>query len=190
MNRCMRQTGLLLCCMLGLATAAQAREKTTSGQRVYGWIEKGVVMPAQAVVKMKLDTGALTSSMHARDIELYTIHGDDDGVRFTLELEDERSGKLVKKRMDLEVERYLKVRGAGGQDRRPVVNLDICIGDHVFQEQFSLRDRSNMIYPVLLGRRVLQKIGLVDSGATFLTEPECGVRRSWWKKKTAGGDGR
>lgn len=180
----MRGIVLLLCCVLGLAPALQAREKTTSGQRVYGWVEKGVVMPAQALVKMKLDTGALTSSIHAEDIEIYNIHGEDDGVRFTLELEDRLSGKLVKKRMDLEVERYLKVRGAGGQDRRPVVNLDICIGDHVFQEQFSLRDRGDMIYPVLLGRRVLQKIGLVDSGATFLTEPECGPRRSWWRKKT------
>ncbi len=180
----MRGIGLLLCCVLGLVTAVQAREKTTSGQRVYGWVEKGVVMPAQALVKMKLDTGALTSSMHAEDIEIYNIRGEDDGVRFTLELEDRLSGKLVKKRMDLEVERYLKVRGAGGQDRRPVVNLDICIGDHVFREQFSLRDRGDMIYPVLLGRRVLTKIGLVDSGATFLTEPECGARRSWWKKKT------
>lgn len=177
-SRSMCRIALLLGCILGLATTLEAREKTTRGQRVYGWVEKGMVMPVQAMVKMKLDTGALTSSMDAEDIEIYKIGEDEDGVRFTLEFEDSATGKVVKKRMDLEVERYLKVRGAGGHDRRPVVKLDICIGNHVFREQFSLRDRGDMLYPVLLGRRVLTRLGLVDSGSTFLTEPECEIQQA------------
>ena len=168
---------LAMCALAALAATAptlQASEKTSSGQRVYGWVEKGVVMPVGALVKIKLDTGALTSSMHAEDIEVYKLKDrKGDGVRFTLELEDKDSGEMVQRPMDLEVERYLVVRGAGGEDRRPVVKLELCIGDRSYNEQFSLRDRGNMLYPVLVGRRTLSKLGLVDSSATFLTQPEC-----------------
>ncbi|MFA5494448.1 MAG: RimK/LysX family protein [Porticoccaceae bacterium] len=175
----------LFCCLsaLSLLTAtAHAKEETTTGERVYGWVEKGIVMPLGAIVKMKLDTGALTSSMHADDIEIYTIDADEHGVRFTLELEDQHSGKMIKRRMDLEVERYIIVRGAGGEDRRPVVKLPLCIGDRVYTEQFSLRNRNNMNYPVLLGRRTLQDLGLVNSKATFLTKPECEIPAKRAKK--------
>ncbi len=165
----------LLIAVLVCPPMAYASEKTTSGQRVFGWVEKGIVMPVGALVKMKLDTGALTSSMHAEDIEIYDIPDGGDGVRFTLELEDKDSGEVVERRMDMEVERYLIVTGAGGEDRRPVVKMDLCIGDHIYHEQFSLRDRGNMNYPVLIGRRTLRELGLVDSDATFRSEPECEV---------------
>lgn len=170
----MIRTALLLL-LISTATTLHAREKTTEGERVYGWVEKGIVMPTGALVKIKLDTGALTSSMHAEDVEIYDLPGGQDGVRFTLELEDKETGKVIERRMDLEVERYLVVRGAGGEDRRPVVKLELCIGNRVLKEQFSLRDRDNMLYPVLIGRRTLKDLGLVDSHATFLTEPECPV---------------
>lgn len=169
----MRNLFLLFCLLPGLIQPLQASEKTTRGERVFGWVEKGIVMPVGALVKMKLDTGALTSSMHAEDIEVYDIPDGGDGVSFTLELEDKLTGEIVQRRMDLEVERYLVVRGAGGEDRRPVVKLPLCIGDRVYLEQFSLRNRGNMLYPVLIGRRTLKDLGLVDSKSTFLTRPEC-----------------
>jgi hypothetical protein len=178
---------LILLLALSIPTAGTyGKEKTTSGERVYGWVEKAIVMPVGAKVKIKLDTGALTSSMHAENIEIYSIGGGEDGVRFTLELEDKETGKLVKRKMDLDVERYLVVRGAGGEDRRPVVKLELCIGNKVFKEQFSLRDRGNMNYPVLIGRRMLQELGLVDSKATFLTEPECKVEEAILEGKASG----
>lgn len=171
----MKNLRTLLLAVLACVPMTHASEKMTSGQRVFGWVEKGVVMPVGALVKMKLDTGALTSSMHAEDIETYDIPDGGDGVRFTLELEDKDSGERLERRMDLEVERYLVVRGAGGEDRRPVVKMELCIGDHIYHEQFSLRNREEMIYPVLIGRRTLRDLGLVDARATFVTEPECEV---------------
>jgi len=75
--------------------------------------------------------------------------------------------------MDLPVERYLIVRGAGGEEQRPVVKLSLCIGERVYEEQFSLRNRDDMLYPVLIGRRTLRDMGLVDSSDTFLSTPRC-----------------
>ena len=43
----------------------------------------------------------------------------------------------------------------------------------IYEEQFSLRDRGDMIYPMLLGRRTIKHLGLIDVSETFLNNPEC-----------------
>ncbi len=137
-----------------------------------GWVERGKVLPEEVTVKFKLDTGALTSSMHAEDIEYFERDGD-EWVRFDLDLEDIERDKLVKSRIERKLHRELTVRGAGGKEDRPVVLMKVCIGDRLLEEQFSLRDRDEMHYPVLLGRRTLEKLGPVDSARTFTIEPSC-----------------
>ncbi|MDO8863394.1 RimK/LysX family protein [Haliea sp. E1-2-M8] len=161
-------------CLLGLlaSTLTAASASDAEEARVLGWVEKAIVMPVGATVKVKLDSGALTSSMHATAIELRDRDGE-DWVEFELELEDAASGEQLLTPMALPVERFILVRGAGGDDRRPVVRLDLCIGDQIHSEQFSLRDRGEMIYPVLIGRRTLQDLGLVDVNSTYLTRPSC-----------------
>ncbi len=137
-----------------------------------GWVERGKVLPEEVTVKFKLDTGALTSSMHAEDIEYFERDGD-EWVRFNLDLEDIERDKLVKSRIERKLHRELTVRGAGGKEDRPVVLMKVCIGERLLEEQFSLRDRDEMHYPVLLGRRTLEKLGPVDSARTFTIEPSC-----------------
>jgi len=137
-----------------------------------GWVERGKVLPEEVTVKFKLDTGALTSSMHAEDIEYFERDGN-EWVRFDLDLEDIERYKLVKSRIERKLHRELTVRGAGGKEDRPVVLMKVCIGDRLLEEQFSLRDRDEMHYPVLLGRRTLEKLGPVDSARTFTIEPSC-----------------
>lgn len=129
-------------------------------------------MPERTRVKFKLDTGALTSSMHAENIDRFKKDGA-DWVRFTVELEDLGTEKKVKTRLEREVVRTIKVRGAGGAESRPVVMMKVCLGDRVYEDQFSLNDRDKMNYPVLIGRRMLENVGLVDSSKTFTTEPRC-----------------
>ncbi|MGC3875319.1 ATP-dependent zinc protease [Halomonas sp. GXIMD04776] len=138
----------------------------------YGWIEKAGIGSLGAVAKAKLDSGALTSSINAKDIERFERDGE-DWVRFTLNLEDQESEERVAEEMELPLHRDLTVRGAGGKDERPVVLLKICMGKTIYEEQFSLRDRSDMLYPVLLGRRTIQHLGKLDVTRTFLQEPKC-----------------
>lgn len=156
--------------LLSLAAGAGAAQH----KRVYGWVEKAVIEELDAVVKVKLDSGALTSSMHAEDIERFE-RGGEDWVRFTIGLRDERDGDFVEQRFEKPLFRRLRVYGAGGSDSRPVVLLRLCIGDTVYEEQFSLRDRDDMLYPVLLGRRTIQHLGLLDVSETFLHQPDCDV---------------
>ena len=139
---------------------------------VFGWVEKATLEPWGVEVKAKLDSGALTSSLDARDIELFKKEGE-EWVRFRLKLENEASGETFTERMELPLYRDLRVRGAGGIDERPVVLMNVCLGDTVYEEQFSLRDREEMNYPLLLGRRSIGHLGLLDVRETFLTEPDC-----------------
>jgi hypothetical protein len=140
-----------------------------------GWVEEGLLLPEGVSVKMKLDTGALTSSMDAREIERFERDGE-KWVRFKVRLEDSDTGKSVSIPFERQIERTIKVRGAGGAERRPVVSMQMCIGDQVYDEQFSLNDRDKMIYPVLIGRRTLEHLGAVDASRTFTLEPRCGKR--------------
>lgn len=139
---------------------------------VFGWVEHASIEPWGAQVKAKLDTGALTSSLHAEDVRLFERAGE-EWVRFNIGLRDQRSGQHAVKEFELPLYRDVKVRGAGGSDSRPVVLMKLCVGDTVYEEQFSLRDRSNMIYPVLLGRRALQHMGPIDVTRTFVHKLGC-----------------
>ena len=152
-----------------LAVAAEKTEHKT----VYGWIENARIEPWGAEVKAKLDTGALTSSLHATDIERFERDGK-TWIRFKTRIEDQRSEKMASHTFERPRYRRLKVTGAGGSDERPVVLLKICMNDTIYEEQFSLRDRGDMLYPMLLGRRTIQHLGLIDVKKTFLHEPSCG----------------
>lgn len=141
-------------------------------REVFGWIEEGILRPENIAVKIKLDTGALTSSLDAKDLERFQKDGE-EWVRFKVEVKDSQTGALVSAPFERRVERNVKVRGAGGAERRPVVLMQMCIGQRVYAEQFSLKDRGDMLYPVLIGRRTLEKLGAVDVSRTFTQEPHC-----------------
>ncbi|MBZ5488007.1 ATP-dependent zinc protease [Halomonas aquamarina] len=150
-----------------LVTGAMA-----SDDDVFGWIENATIEPG-IMVKAKLDSGALTSSLDARDIEIFEKEGE-EWVRFRLKLEDQISGEEFSDSLERPLYREQAVRGAGGRDERPVVLMEVCMGDTIYEEQFSLRDREKMLYPMLLGRRTISHLGLLDVRNTFLQEPNCG----------------
>jgi hypothetical protein len=170
----LRSTSPSLIKALGLAAliVVCSAPALADSPQVFGWVEEGLIFPEKVAVKFKLDTGALTSSMHAENIDRFEKDGD-DWVRFTLEMEDIDTDRNIEKRLEREVVRDIKVRGAGGAEERPVVLMKVCLGNKIYEEQFSLNDRDKMNYPVLVGRRTLENLGLVDSSKTFTVEPDC-----------------
>ncbi len=149
-----------------------SEEVQINNKVVVGWIEKGRILPEHTAVKIKVDSGALTSSMHAVNIEDFKRKGK-QWVRYDVPVKDADTGELIEMEFERPVFRRILVRGAGGEDRRPVVKMSICMGDRVYEEQFSLRDRGDMTYPVLIGRRTIEHIGLIDVSRTFMLSLEC-----------------
>lgn len=160
----LRHALLVATCLLGCSVHAQPQ--------AVGWVEEGVLLPEKIEVKVKMDTGALTSSLDAKDIERFQRDGK-KWVRFTVALTDHQTGAETVREFERPILRNVKLRGAGGVDHRPVVQMSICIGRHAYEEEFSLRNRSKMLYPVLLGRRTLEHLGPVDVSRTFTQQPRC-----------------
>jgi hypothetical protein len=168
-----RLTGSLSAAALALLIALPAAQAAPAGKpEIYGWIEEGRLLPENVTVKTKLDTGALTSSLDARGLERFERNGE-QWVRFKVEVTDSDTGKQVSIPFERRIERNIKVRGAGGAEGRPVVLMQMCIGSQMLDEQFSLNDRGDMLYPVLIGRRTLEQLGAVDVSRTFTHKPSC-----------------
>lgn len=150
----------------------QSASPKVNSKVIVGWIEKGLILPEKTAVKIKVDSGALTSSMHAVNLDYFERKGK-SWVRYDVPVRDADSGKRVKLQFERPVYRRILVRGAGGEDRRPVVKMSMCIGNQIYEEQFSLRDRGDMTYPVLIGRRTIEHIGLIDVSRTFMVKLDC-----------------
>jgi len=140
-----------------------------------GWLEEVSVEGGRVRLKAKLDTGAKTSSVTASDVETLRRDGR-DWVRFRIEDADEPDrGHLV---LERPVTRWVKIKRQGGKAaRRPVVELDVCLGRKSRTVEVSLADRSGFNYPVLLGRNFLAGTALVDAGRTYTVKPECGPKK-------------
>lgn len=150
-----------------------ASATVSADDNVFGWVEMADVEPWGTTVKAKLDSGALTSSLDARDIERFEKDGE-EWVRFRIELKDEDSDEVLTEELEKPLYRDLTVRGAGGRSERPVVLMEFCLGDTIYEEQVGLRDRSEMNYPLLLGRHTIEHMGLLDVRETFINKAGCG----------------
>lgn len=139
---------------------------------IAGWVEKVRIEHQDFKVKAKLDTGARTSSIHAIDIKSFKKDGE-RWVRFTMVLLD---SKDIKHEIEMEKPRSRRTNiknHDGNHDKRHVVDLDMCFNGHIVPTEFTLADRSEYIYDVLLGRRFLKKFAIVDPKRIFLTSDHC-----------------
>ena len=139
---------------------------------IAGWVEKVRIENQAYDIKAKLDTGAKTSSIYAIDIEPFKKNGQ-RWAKFTLVLQD-NLGKEY--RLQLEKPRSRKAnikKHDGNHYQRYVVDLDLCFNGRKFVTEFTLADRSEYIYGVLLGREFLSQAAIIDPHNTFLTVPSC-----------------
>ena len=139
---------------------------------IAGWVEKVQIENLSYDIKAKLDTGAKTSSIHASDIEPFKKEGK-SWIKFTLHLTDSYGNSH---KVKLEKPRLRKAsikNNDGDHDLRYVVNLNLCFNGRNYLAEFTLADRSEYIYSILLGRRFLKKVAVIDPDETFLTLAEC-----------------
>lgn len=155
--------------IFGAEAKGEMREKT-----VMGWLESVFLKPWSIRVTAKLDTGAKTSSLHADDIEHFTKNGQ-EWVRFTLTGAEDDKTVVVERPQVRTV--YIKERRARAT-KRDVVTMVLCKNGRDYETEFTLVDRSNFNYPVLLGRSFLKDVALVDSGDTFLYKADSDPCRS------------
>ena len=158
----------LLCAVLTAAVMLGASAVDARMLKVVGYLEDAVILPSGLEIKAKMDTGADVTSIHALNIERYRKEGE-DWVSFVV---DTGERKMRFRRV---VERITRIRRAGtALVERPVVRLRLCIAGYSKLAEVTLADRSNMSFPLLVGRKFMKSGGLViDSGQTYAGNPVC-----------------
>jgi|EPASupsiteSAE347_1022098.scaffolds.fasta_scaffold00240_31 hypothetical protein len=135
-----------------------ANEKT-----IIGAVEDVIILPWGIKLPARIDTGAATSSIDARNITIK----DDNMAEFYL---PEKYGGL---KLCLPIIDWRTVKSASGSKKRPVVEIEICIGSERFRQQVNLSDRSKLKYPMLIGRNILKDNFLVDATKNNCVPPIC-----------------
>ena len=152
-------------CLLSCAAKGPAVEK--KGGVVIGEIEPVTLVNAGVTMLARIDTGATTSSLDARDISLFERDGK-RWVRFVMK--DRKTGEETE--LESRLSRTVEIvrHGVENQDR-PVVKLKALLGHVELVREFSLTDRSKFTYPILIGRNVLEGEFLVDVNLRHVTSP-------------------
>lgn len=122
-------------------------------------------------LKARVDSGANTASLSATDITEFEREGE-DWVRFKLALND---GAVVvddvrDEWIEAEITRNVRIIQASGEESRPVISLLMELGPIKQNVEFTLNDRTNLSYPVLLGRRFMKDIALIDVSMAYIHE--------------------
>lgn len=117
-------------------------------------------------IPAKIDSGARTSSLHGEVIEKFE-RGGEQFVRFAVDLGGVRQ---VCEAIHVDIRGITSSNGE--TQRRYVIKTPLKIGDTGFRAEISLADRSDMKFPMLIGRSSLRRRFLVDSGHSWLQTPE------------------
>ena len=156
-----------------LALPVMAAEPT-----LYGRYEYIKLPEIGETLKAKMDTGALTASLSAKNIQTFTRDGE-EWVRFQLATPDASS-----KVYEHKVARISKIKNRADEDddkdgaevaKRPVVDLEMCLGNVKRTVEVNLTDRSSFNYPLLIGAKALREFGAAVNPARRYTadKPGC-----------------
>lgn len=133
-----------------------------------GWAEKATLFPQGISFNAKLDTGAETTSINAINPEFF----ERDGKQWTRFKITNKQNKTATIEAPVVREATIK-RHFGKQQVRPVIMLDICVGNVRKTVEVNLIDRSRLDYQLLIGRNFLKGSFLIDSGSTYMLSPDC-----------------
>ncbi|GAA3944175.1 ATP-dependent zinc protease [Litoribacillus peritrichatus] len=140
--------------------------KSIEDKLVIGQVEHTLVDPSGWTFKSRIDSGATTTSIDARDIKKFERDGK-DWVRFNLFDRDTKETFEIEKPVSRVVQ--IKRHGAGIQERY-AIELNLTIGKLSETVEVTLTDRSDFTYPVLIGRNFLIDRAVVDVSAKFIAK--------------------
>ncbi|HUH43403.1 MAG: RimK/LysX family protein [Sulfurimonas sp.] len=113
----------------------------------------------------KVDTGADSNALHCDDIYI----DEDDIVHFRLldEVHEAYHGKKI----SLPLYQMKRVKSSNGETQnRPSIRVKVDFFGKSYLTVISLTNRSDMKYPMLIGRKFLAKRFLVDVSQEYLTK--------------------
>lgn len=142
-------------------------KKKKKPKLIVGWCE-WAQLPELGVeqIKVKIDTGARTSSLHAFDIKTFSYMGK-DWVQFDvhpIQDNDLISHTCVCPVVDCR----LITSSTGHRQKRYIIETLLRIGEFSSRIEISLASRDEMGFRMLVGRNAIKRHLLVDPGHAYL----------------------
>lgn len=153
------------------ATRKRPSRRSKKDKPVIGWRE-WVVLPefTATPIKAKVDSGAVTSSLHAFGLRIST-DGGRTMARFGVA--PKQGSHAAKTIVEHPVIGFKKVRSSNGvAELRPVIRTVAVIGEKSFDIDITLTSRNAMGFRMLLGRRAVRNRFVIDPGRSFLQPAE------------------
>lgn len=143
------------------------RADRLKGKVIVGEVEKFYLAGPGLIYDARIDSGAETSSMDARNITRFERDGN-NWVRFDVPVPDTDDFVTIER----EISRRVRIiqSSTDESERRVVVELQFMIGNHRQQAEFTLTNREHLSHSVLVGRNILRDVMLIDVGKEFATE--------------------
>lgn len=145
-----------------------------------GWRE-WIALPKLSIarIKVKVDTGARSSALHAFDIRPFRRDGQ-PWVSFKVHPFQRDSSRTVA--AEAEVVEYRTIRSSGGHETlRPVILTPVEFLDQNWPIELTLVSRDEMGFRMLLGREAVRGRFVVDAGKSYYGGKPPAMKR---KKKT------
>jgi hypothetical protein len=144
--------------------------------QLIGWREL-VHLPELGLHELpaKIDTGARTSSLHATVLEQFERDGE-QYVRFAVDFERQHVRQVCEA---VHIDWRGITSSNGETQRRMIIKTPLMIGNREFRVEISLADRSDMKFPMLIGRSALRRRFVVDSGHSWLQTPGRDVEKGY-----------
>lgn len=137
--------------------------KVNAGERItIGEVEDVILIPWRVKLPARIDTGAATSSLDARELKVKNNIAE-------FKLPKKYGGLLLR----LPVVEWQNIRSADFKERRPIVEITLCMGPKLIRTQVTLNDRSSVRYPLIVGRNILKDNFVVDCMHSHCLPPSC-----------------
>lgn len=155
-----------------------AKYKTVIGRA------ENIDFPARFLVDVpaKTDTGAYLSAIHATDIKEVITKSGKKELSFHLlnnHPTASQSREIIVKNYTVKTVE----NSFGEKQERYVVVFKVKLAGKVFRTEFSLADRSKKIFPILLGRTLLNKRFIVDTDIAHIDRKQLKEKLADWLKK-------
>lgn len=141
---------------------------------LYGRYEYIELPQVGQTLKAKMDTGAVTASLSARDIEQFKRDGK-DWVRFRLATENADDTLFEQPLARISKIKNRTEESGSAAAKRPVVDMQLCLGNQLRTVEVNLTDRRHFNYPLLIGTSALREFDVAINPAQRYTanHPQC-----------------
>lgn len=133
---------------------------------IIGWRE-WVTLPELGIktIKVKVDSGARSSSLHAFDLKTFDRDGE-QWVRFKVHPLQRSCEKIIA--VEAPVLEFRSVKSSSGIAKmRPVIITEVELLGEKWSVELTLASRDNMGFRMLLGREAFRGRFLVDGGKSY-----------------------